>query len=49
MYLSKIIKLQLDKKCHTLLSILALFRMIDPYLVISKKCMVIPSFLFVFQ
>ena len=42
----EIIKLQLRKKCHTLLYILALFRNIVAYL---RKCVVTPNFLSGFQ
>ena len=38
----------MGKKCHTLLCILWLFR-ITFCLIISKKCLVIPNFLFGFQ
>ena len=47
-HFSEIIKLPFDKKSHTLLCILALFRIIVSF-IISKRYVVTPNFHFGFQ
>ena len=50
MHFSEIIKLQFAKECHTLLCTLKLFtNIVDYNVIIVKKCVVTPNFLFGFQ